>query len=217
VVGAVEEDAGDFAAGDRYAANDVGYLTWVWATLVDTLLVVQDRFSGGLSLNDKRAYVVESSRFAALFGLGPEHVPGTYEDFKYYFNEMIASGSLAITRPAKEVASFLFEPSTPSMAPLMSWYRLVTGLLLPARLAEGFGMVATRTERLLARGSLMAVGISCRRLPAAMRYVPAYLQAQARMGGGTVAAARLSIWQLVQTALARSTSTERMPASWSPS
>ncbi|MBT8493307.1 MAG: DUF2236 domain-containing protein, partial [Deltaproteobacteria bacterium] len=107
VVGSVGEDAGDFAAGDRYAANQVGYLRWVWATLVDTLLVVHDRFGGGLSLDDKRNYLRESTAFAGLFGLSLEDLPGSYEDFKYYFNKMLASGALQITKPAREIAEFL--------------------------------------------------------------------------------------------------------------
>jgi uncharacterized protein (DUF2236 family) len=183
VTGRLGERAGPFAAGDRYAANDVEALFWVHATLVHTAVQVYDRVVAPLSAREREGYYRETRRFAALFGIPDAAMPQGWEAFEAYV-ERAVRGTLGVTRPAAEIARFLLAPATPLHAPLARAYRLVTALLLPESLRAPYGLGLGRRERAEAALHLGAFAAAYRALPRALRDVPAYSAARRRLAYG---------------------------------
>jgi uncharacterized protein (DUF2236 family) len=120
-----------------YRASDPALLLWVLATLIDTGLVMHDRFVRPLARDEAQAYYDDMRRFGLLFGLAPEQMPATVEDLRAYVEEM--SSSLQVSDEAREIASALFDGGlllTPATAPMR---QLTAGLLHPA-LRDQFGL-----------------------------------------------------------------------------
>src|SRR5690242_18070738 len=66
VHGTLPEPVGPFAAGTPYDARDPALLLWVFATLVDTALLVYERFVGRLSASDRATYYDEGKTTGRL-------------------------------------------------------------------------------------------------------------------------------------------------------
>lgn len=72
----------------------------------------------------------------------------------------------------------------------MDWYTLMTTGLLPAPIRAGYRLRFGRVERALYRASLAGMRPVVRGLPRRLRYFPAYLEAEARLGVGPAGAQR---------------------------
>src|SRR5688572_32255524 len=91
----------DGVAGTGYRATDPALLLWVLATLIDTTLVMHERFVRPLTAHEAQAYYEDMRRFGLLFGLAPEQMPATVEDLRTYVEEM--SISLRVSDEAREI------------------------------------------------------------------------------------------------------------------
>ncbi len=184
VQGTIGAAAGPFAAGSRYEANRADALLWVHATLWDTSIRCFERIVRPLEAAERDAYYDETRRFAHLFGIPDALVPATWEDFQAYVEDMLASDVLTVAEPAARMAGFLFRPPVPGTARLMRRYAEITAWLLPERIAAGFGLAAggdagkRRVDATLARLRRLWP-----HLPARLRYLPAYVEAQRRVEG----------------------------------
>ncbi len=183
VHGPIREDVGRFQAGHRYRAHDPGALLWVWATLLETSVMTYEIGVGPLSPAEKDEVHAQMKRFAWLFGLDDSVLHRDYRAFSAYCEEMRASDTLAVGRPAREIGDFLFTAARPSARPLMRWYRIMTAGMLSPRLREQWGFSFTRAEQAIHAGSLALIRQSYHRLPGRLRYVPAYFEAQRRLSG----------------------------------
>lgn len=181
--GPIEEDVGAFAEGTRYEANDEHALLWVHATLLDTAIEVYELVIRRLTYVEKDAYYQESKRFARLFGISDAVLPGDWQAFRAYFENMLQSDQIAIGAPAREMAGFLFANPKPAARPLFRWLELMTAGLLPPRLRAGFGFRWGAIDAALFRASVSALSATYPRLPRRLRYVPAYVSARRRMAG----------------------------------
>lgn len=208
VRGEIGEDVGRFARGDRYQANDDGALLWVHATLVDTSIVVREALFGAMTPGLRERFYQEQKRFAYLFGVPPALVPADHAAFRAYMDTMLASGDIAVGRPARELAGFVLAAPHPALGPVMDWYTLMTTGLLPASLRAGYGLRFGRVERALYRASLGGMRPVVRGLPRRLRYFPAYLEAEARLGVGPAGAQR-SLGGRVRSRVLRLTSRAR--------
>jgi uncharacterized protein (DUF2236 family) len=148
VHGHLAERAGRHPAGTAYSGRDPELMLWVWATLVDTALVVTDRFVGPLAPEARESYYADQCVVARVLGIPSELVPADHAEFCAYFDGMLASDALAVTGTAREIASAVLDP--PLRLPATGVARLVTAGLLPARLREPFGLAwdAARERRL---------------------------------------------------------------------
>ena len=182
VHGEIREDVGRFRRGERYRANEVGALLWVHATLIDTVLAVREHVFGPLDPYRAEAYYQESRRFAYLFGLPDARLPADYPGFRAYFDGMLRSGDIAVGEVARELAGFVMAPPMRGTRPIMEWYRVMTAGLLPDPLRRAYRLRWGRLERTLFRASARAIAPTVRALPRQLRYVPAYLEAQSRLG-----------------------------------
>src|SRR6185436_335155 len=78
--------------------------------------------------------------FARLFGIPESILPADWTAFRAYVEQMLASDTLTVTPEAAAIGRFLFEPLNPLAAPLSRRSALVTAWLLPAHLADAFGL-----------------------------------------------------------------------------
>lgn len=148
VRGRLAQPAGRFPAGTAYSGQDPELMLWVWATLVDTALVVTDRFVGPLAPEARESYYADQRVVARVLGIPAALLPADTAAFGAYFDGMLAGDALAVTSTAREIASAVLDP--PVRLPAAGVARLVTAGLLPARLREAFGLRwdAARERRL---------------------------------------------------------------------
>jgi uncharacterized protein (DUF2236 family) len=109
--GVLRAQSGIFPAGTPYDANDPGLKLWVLNTITDSTLLVYDLFIAPLSLKEREEYYDESIAVARLFDIPDSLIPPTYAAFSRYMARMLASGEIAASHTAQQIARELFEPS----------------------------------------------------------------------------------------------------------
>src|SRR5690242_19904803 len=102
--GELPEPAGRFPAGTRWAADDPGLLLWILVTLVDSSLIVYDRYIGALDRNQRESYWADYRVVGSLFGLADREMPETIQDLEAYTAEMLAGDVLYVSPRARELA-----------------------------------------------------------------------------------------------------------------
>ena len=178
VSGHFAQAVGPLPAGLAYRATDVGTTRWVHATLCDTSIRIYEACVAPLARAEKQAYYAESLRFAALFGLSPRLLPADWDAFQTYVDGMCRSPLLCVGPDARKLAPRLFRPRSASARRLLVAYEAWTAARLPDRLRKAYGLEAASP----ARTSLFdRVFRSEACWPEAVRYVPAYHEAQARL------------------------------------
>jgi uncharacterized protein (DUF2236 family) len=123
--------------GEPYDARDPDLLLWVWATLVDTSLVVYERCVGRLGAGERERYYAEQTLFARACGVPDGHWPPTHAAFSEYLERTIRD-ELTVGEDARRIAATVVGPDLP--APLRPPFALVdlatVGLLPPALRAQ---------------------------------------------------------------------------------
>jgi uncharacterized protein (DUF2236 family) len=173
--GELTEPAGRFPAGTPYAADDPELLLWILSTLVDSALVVYERYVGSLSRDARDAYWQDYRVVGRLFGLEDHQMPGSIEEFDAYMNRMLTSGDLFVTDEARELAiQIVMRPPVPLAArPLLEMANFITVGLLPSDLRRQYGFSWDPARGLAVRGGaeyLKRVLVPL--LPGKLRYTP---------------------------------------------
>jgi uncharacterized protein (DUF2236 family) len=153
VRGRLRCDAGPFRAGTPYSGRDPELVLWVWATLVDTALLVYERFVAPLDALALAAYYRDQRGVARLLGVPEALLPETPAGFRHYVDGMLSGDVLTVTAQGRAVAAAVLDP-----AARVAGQRRVADLtvaLLPPRLRQAFGLAwdeerARRVERLAA-------------------------------------------------------------------
>ena len=182
IVGRLPEAIGPFDAGSPYSANEVPALRWVHATLVETAVIAHDLVLPALSTEERERYWAESRLFGALFGLTSADLPADWASFVAYNEAMARSEILSVGTAAREVAGQIFTGGRPWLRPPI-WYQALTARMLPERLRAGFGFAFDDDENRAADRALAYIRRVYPRLPARLRYVGPYQEAQARLQG----------------------------------
>ncbi|MGH2957490.1 MAG: oxygenase MpaB family protein [Solirubrobacterales bacterium] len=166
--------------GRRYRATDPELLLWVHATLIDTSLLIYDRYVRRLSERERAVYYEQMMPVAEAYGIPRERQPPDWPAFRSYRDEML-SGGLRVTGTTRDVADSILAPELPLPARPPAWpaleaIRLVTVGTLPEPLRAELGLPwGPLRERLLAasqgtiRRALPLLPSLVRRLPAARR------------------------------------------------
>ena len=168
--------------GSGYAAKDPELLLWVLATLIDTSVVMHERFVRPLKATERSAYYEDMCRVGALLEIPPGVMPGDLEALQAYVRDM--TESLAVTDEAREVAEALFASNLLTWPLLRSTRALTSGLLpepLRAQFALPWGPKRQRALDVTARASRAVLP----RLPSRLRAPPWFLlpgQGGQRMG-----------------------------------
>ncbi|HEV8571974.1 MAG TPA: oxygenase MpaB family protein [Actinomycetota bacterium] len=170
----VHERVSGARAGRPYRATDPRLLTWVNATLLETTLVVYERFVRPLSDEDRHTYYEEAKGFGPLYGIPDEATPPTLEAFNEYMKEMIEGDELDATDESSRLVRQVLRP------PLPLWWRvptegvrLVTLALLPERIRDMFALRAGSAAHLALAGSSTASRVLLPFLPDGLRFFPA--------------------------------------------
>jgi uncharacterized protein (DUF2236 family) len=142
VSGVITEPAGRFPAGTPYAADDPVLLLWILATLVDSALLVYEKYVRRLTRDERDAYWQDYKVVGRLFGLADDEMPDAIEDFDAYMDDFLAGDDLFITDEARELAiKIVMRPPVPLKArPLLELANQITVGLLPARMRRGYGL-----------------------------------------------------------------------------
>lgn len=147
VRGTLSCDAGPFQAGTPYSGRDPELVRWVWATLVDTALVVHERFVAPLDERALTAYYADQRVVARLLGVPEGLLPEDADAFRRYVDDMLEDGTLTVTEQARAIARAVLAPPVK----LAGQRRVgdLTAALLPPRLREAFGLAwdAERAQR----------------------------------------------------------------------
>lgn len=186
VTGALPEAAGTLSSGATYRARDVDLLLWVYATLIDTGLLVYPLFVRPLTPAEEERYYRESKETITLLGLPKSAIPATLTDFRAYMHEMLEGDVLAVTPPAYEVARVVMhmplpQPYALAIRPLLGITEQITAGLLPPRLRAMYGYTWDSHRQML----LEALGASLRTvtpfLPSPLHEMPKARAARRRL------------------------------------
>ena len=178
--GELPEDTAGWARGVHYEANEIGALRWVFATLVESAVIAYECALRPLSAAEREQYYAENKTLAGLFGLPPQALPEDWEAFAEYNRQMHASNELGVSTQAREYAASLLAGSGSWIRPPF-WFRALTGSWLPARFRSEFSLGFGPAEQCAAESATRWLPRVYRRLPARMRYVGPWQEAQARL------------------------------------
>lgn len=174
VRGHLREPTGALPAPTPYSARMPELLLWVYATFVDSALVVYERYVAPLTPVERDQYCAEARAIGPWLGIPVEMMPASYAELRAYMDRMEASGQLAVGPTARRLMGLLLRarPAWLVRGPLLTWLHLPTVGLLPPRLRAAYGLAWPRHHALL----LALTSGLCRRLlplaPAALRYWP---------------------------------------------
>ena len=116
-------------------------LLWILAAIVDSSLLVYDKYVRRLSDEERDAYWQDYRLIGMLFGLLPDEMPADIAAFDAYMEEMLTRGDLHITPEARELAiDIVLHPPVPlRVRPLVELVNQITVGLLPAEIRRGYG------------------------------------------------------------------------------
>jgi uncharacterized protein (DUF2236 family) len=142
VRGVTAEPAGRFPAGTPYAADDPELLLWILACIVDSVLVVYQKYVRRLSAGEREAYWRDYRQVGRLFGLRDGEMPATAADFDAYMRAMVDGDDLYVTPRARELAlSIVLRPPVPLRArPVLELVNQITVGLLPGDVRRAYGL-----------------------------------------------------------------------------
>ncbi len=154
VRGQLPESAGRFPAGTPYAADDPELLLWILASLVDSNLLVHDRYVRVLTPAERNHYWRDFKVLGRLFGLRARDMPKDIDAFNSYMHEMIQGPDLFVTDRARDLArQIVLRPPVPVPArPLLELANFITVGLLPARLRRGYQLSWDPARQLVLSG-----------------------------------------------------------------
>ena len=157
--------------GREYHALDPGLLLWVHATLVDTSLVVYERYVHPLSQLQSEDYYRDMKRQARVFGVPEELLPEELGDLRAYVDRMVRETEVGEEARAL-AAHILAPPLPPPLRPLRELLRLVTVDLLPPPLRRGYGLSWSMPKAAALRAAAASVRVLLPFVPDALRLWP---------------------------------------------
>jgi uncharacterized protein (DUF2236 family) len=168
------------AEGRPYRANDPSLLLWVNATLIDTTLLVYERFVRPLSDGDRRRYYDETVASAELFGIPRQVVPPDIDAFSRYVGDMLGGDELRATDDGRRLIRDVLQPPLPLALRLpTAAIRQITLALLPERIRTMFGLRSGAGARLALTAASGASRLALPLLPSALRAFSAARAAEA--------------------------------------
>jgi uncharacterized protein (DUF2236 family) len=172
---------GTRADGEAYDARDPDLLLWVWATLVESSLLLYTRYVRPLPIADVHRYYSEQQRFAAACGVPEGHWPDTYPDFMDYFDTTVRD-VLHPTEDTRRIVDAVLHPQVPLPArPALELLNLVTAGLLPPVLRERLGLEWGPVRERLLQASTLAIRRTLPLLPSLLREFPPARSADRRV------------------------------------
>ncbi len=145
--GTLAEAAGPFPAGTPYSAHDPELLTWVLATLMESVPMTYELLVAPLSRAGHERYCLEARGGGELLRVPESMIPRDPEEVRTYIQDRIARGDIVVTDLARQLArDILYPPFQAAYWPLARVLRLTTAGTLDPRLREGYGLTWTDRE-----------------------------------------------------------------------
>lgn len=159
--------------GVVYSAHDPALLTWVHATLLESIPLTYERFAGPLTLRERDRYCTEAAIMEPLLGIPAGRLPRDAADLDIYMRDMIDGGTLVVTDASRALArAILFPPKWFLLWPVFRPMQLITIGSLPPSIRDAYGFKwRKRDSRALARWT-MVIRVLLRCLPAPLRQWP---------------------------------------------
>lgn len=173
------------ATGTAYEATDPELVLWVWATLVDSSLLVYERVVGTLTAAEQKLFYQEQLRFAELCGVPAGQVPPSLPAFRAYVDRTVGE-TLEATPAARESAALVMNPfGLPRIAaPIVALTGLPTAGLLPEPLRRELGIEWTSGSQRALTSLGAVVRVVRPLLPARVRRVRSARAAEERLRRG---------------------------------
>ena len=175
--------------GARYHALDPAAFHWVHATLVDTMVVMRERFGGPMTALDREHFYEEMCEVAKRYGLRERDMPPDWGAFEDYMAETIET-DLRDSDTLQRVIRSVFHPARPPVLPIpdalwgaASWpggelIRLTTVGTLPPSLRKRLGLRWGPDKALALRAHQEAIRRLFPLLPDRVRLMPPALAAR---------------------------------------
>jgi uncharacterized protein (DUF2236 family) len=182
---AVHDRISGRADGAPYRANDPALLLWVNATLIDTTLVVYERFVRRLGEAGRRRYYQETVDAAEAFGIPLEVIPPDLEAFRGYVDGMVTGAELRSTEAGRRLVRDVLRPPLPLPLRLTTAaVRRLTVALLPERIRALFDLRAGPVDRGVLAAATTASRAVLPLVPPVIRVFSRARAASARSPGG---------------------------------
>jgi uncharacterized protein (DUF2236 family) len=123
----------------HYGADQPHLLLWILGTLIDSNLLVYQRYVGSLTRAERQAYYDDFKVVGRLFDL--HEMPETIADFEAYMHSMLRSGDLFVSEEARDLAIDIVmrPPLPPVLLPVRELVNQVTVGLLPKEVRRLYG------------------------------------------------------------------------------
>lgn len=175
----------------RYRALDPNVFYWTHATFVEAAIETQRLFGTPLTRSELERYYLESITWWRRYGMSMAPVPGSYEEFRRYWDEMFAT-QLEATPVALEAMASTSMPVAPPGVPPRVWELVgervavkgatwVTAAVLPPVAREMLGVHWTRADERLAQTYVRSVRLAWRAVPPRARRLPRAAEADRRL------------------------------------
>jgi uncharacterized protein (DUF2236 family) len=177
-------------SGPGYHARDPELSLWVHATLVDSTIVVADRWLEPLSRERRARYYAETIPIGRAFGIAPSLLPADLGAFEAYLERSIRPGGpVAPNAVARELADAVLHPPLGPVLPALaavparaySWTLWPSLGLLPPRIRDAYGFGWGPLERAVSAWLVAAWRWWRPNLPGDFRQMPAALAADRRI------------------------------------
>lgn len=190
VKGHLSLPAGPFPEGTTYNASDPELGRWVFATLINTSVIIYERFVAPLTPDERDRFYADACVLGRLLGLPSASLPPTFDEFEQYVAEMLAGNTLVVTDTARQLGRDVLHPDVgiiPATSALL--LRFVTAGTLPRRLSHAYGLQwNARRQHLLEMLS---------RTTRTLRPIaPVWVWQSPQLGGSL---ARWLLWQVVKS------------------
>jgi uncharacterized protein (DUF2236 family) len=176
--------------GQGYDARDPALSMWVHATLVDSTVVVNDRWSGPVTRDQAARFYDETKPIARAFGVPDAILPPDLDAFEAYLDLQVGPGGpVRVGSTARELAEAILHPPLPGVLArigvhprLYDWTLWPSIGLLPGSIREQYGFAWGLWERAVSSWLVTAWRAWNPVLPAGFRQMPQALAADRRVG-----------------------------------
>ena len=139
VKGDLKQDNGMYKAGTAYNAKSPELTMWTWATLIDTRIVVYDKFVRPLAHDEKEQFYEESKGILPLLGGKPQEAPSSAHDFSDYMKDIVHEGKVVVGPEARQLAPYILLKQFPPAKPLALFMSTIAIGLLPETIRNQYG------------------------------------------------------------------------------
>ena len=103
VQGVLPDEAGVFAAGTPYSALDPALMLWTVAVMAESAQCFYELLVRRLEDSEREALWQDYLRFGELFGMPRSECPASYDAFRAYYRDRLASEEMFLTDEARYI------------------------------------------------------------------------------------------------------------------